>query len=285
MVQGLWKKLFIGAAVLLVISLVFDGILWHRLNDTTAQLNAIQPEMDSLKAERDQMLSSYVSLRDQINLRLGFRQDGQRLINPDDPEVVAKVQEITDGYSEEELWHDYASLYQWTMRNIKYSLDSPTPILPESVTGTLEWGYDFWRTPAETIRDGTGDCEDISVLLTSMLLNYNQRKFPVCVIGIQTAGSNPKAHVAVAILNEGDQLSIFDITGRYWTPFSDMGGFGTQEISLALNHWFNHLKDELPDPQVYVVFSENLYLEFSSNEEFIDWARRVYQDEPVENSG
>jgi len=276
MAQGLWKKLFIAAAVLLVVSLILDGVLWNRLNDLTAQLNAIKPGMDSLKVEREQMLSDYASLRDEMNLRVGFKQNSPLLIMPDDPEIVAKVQEITVGYSEEELWHDYASLYQWTMRNIKYSLDSPTPILPESVSGTLGWSRDFWRTPAETIAHGTGDCEDISVMLTSMMLNYNQRRFPVCVIGIQTIGSNPKAHMAVAILNEGDQLSIFDITSRYWTPFSEMGGFGTQDIPLALDHWYNHLKEELPDPQVYVVFSENFYLEFSGNEEFIDWASRAY---------
>ena len=274
--QGLWKKLFIAAAVLLVVSLILDGILWNKLNDITAQLNAVKPGMDSLEAEREQMLSDYASLRDEMNLRVGFKQNSPRLIMPDDPEIVAKVQEITGGYSEEELWKDYASLYQWTMRNIKYSLDSPTPILPDSVNGTLEWGKDFWRTPGETIKHGTGDCEDISVMLASMLLNYNQGRFPVCAIGIETIGSNPKAHVAVVILNEGDQLSIFDITARYWTPFSKMGGFGTQDIPIALNHWYKHLEEELPAPQVYVVFSENFYLEFSGNEEFIDWASRAY---------
>ncbi len=266
MAQGLWKKLFIAAAVLLVVSLILDGILWNRLNDITTEL----------KVEREQMLSDYASLRDEMNLRVGFKQNAPFLIMPDDPEIVAKVQEIVGSYDEEELWHDYASLYQWTMRNIKYSLDSPTPILPESVSGTLGWSMDLWRTPAETIAHEAGDCEDISVMLASMMLNYNQRRFPVCVIGIQTIGSNPKAHMAVAILNEGDQLSIFDITSRYWTPFSKMGGFGTQDIPLALDHWYNHLKDELPDPQVYVVFSENFYLEFSGNEEFLDWASRAY---------
>ncbi|GAI09311.1 unnamed protein product, partial [marine sediment metagenome] len=189
-----WKKLFIAVAVLLVVSLILDGILWNRLNDLTAQLNAIKPGMDSLKVEREQMLSDYASLRDEINLRVGFKQDGPRLIMPDDPEIVAKVQEITEGYSEEELWKDYARLYQWAMKNIKYSLDSPTPILPESVNGTLEWGRDFWRTPAETIEHGTGDCEDISVMLASMLLNYNQRRFPVCS-PLTTQGSAPFQHL------------------------------------------------------------------------------------------
>ncbi len=186
MISGLWKKLFIVAAVLLVISLILSSSLWHQvnairtqLNDITAQLSAVKPGMDSLKAERDQILSSYTKLRQQINLRTGIRQDGQSFITPDDPEIAALVQEITGGYSEEELWRDYGRLYRWIAMNIEYSLDSPTPLLPESISGTMEWSKDFWRTPVETIRDGAGDCEDISLLLASMLLNYNQGRFPV----------------------------------------------------------------------------------------------------------
>jgi len=281
--QSLWKKLFIAVTVLLVISFALDASLWHQLNatksqlnDITAQLNAVQPGMDSLKAERDRVVSGYANLREQINLRLGIGQDSQSFITPDDPEISAKVQGITGGYSEEKLWKDYARLSQWTMRNIKYSLDSPVPLLPESVDGTLEWGKDFWRTPIETIRDGTGDCEDISLLLTSMLLNYNQRRFPVCVVGVKTTGPEPRAHVAVAILSENNQLSIFDIVGRYYTPFSTVGGFGSQDVPLALDHWLNHIKEEMPGAQIYVVFSENFYKEFSGNEEFIDWVSKVY---------
>jgi len=281
--QGLWKKLFIAVTVLLVISLILGGSLWYQLNttkiqlsDITAQLNAVQPGMDSLKAERDRVVEGYANLREQINLRLGIGQDSRSFITPDDPKISAMVQEITGGYSEEELWKDYARLFRWIMGNIKYSLDSPTPLLPESVEGTLEWGKDFWRTPVETIRDGTGDCEDISVLLASMLLNYNERRFPVCVVGIKTTGSKPRAHVAVAILSENNQLSIFDVVGRYYTPFSAVGGFGSQDVPLALDHWLNHIKKEMPGAQIYVLFSENFYQEFSGNQEFIDWASKVY---------
>lgn len=281
--QSLWKKLSVIATVLLVISLILGGSLWHQLNatksqlnDTTARLSAIKPDMDSLKAERDRILSSYANLREQINLRVGTSQNGQSFITPDDPEISAKVQEITGGYSEEEIWKDYARLFQWTMRNIKYSLDSPIPLLPESVDGTLEWGKDFWRTPVETIRDATGDCEDIALLLTSMLLNYNQRRYPVWIVGIMTFGSDPRAHIAVAILSENNQLSIFDIPGRYYTPFSTIGGFGSQDVPLAIEHWLIRLEKEMLGAQIYVVFSENFYQEFSSNQEFIDWVSKVY---------
>lgn len=277
--QGLWKNLFIAVTVLLVISFALDASLWQQLNatksqlnDTIAQLNAVKPTMDSLKAERDQVVEGYANLREQINLRAGIEQDSRSFITPDDPEISAKVLEITGGYSEEKLWKDYARLFQWTMKNIKYSLDSPVPILPESVDGTLEWGKDFWRTPVETIRDGTGDCEDIALLLTSMLLNYNQRRYPAWIVGVKTTGAQPKAHMAVAIPSKNNQLSFFDIPGRYYTPFSTVGGFGSQDVPLAVDHWLSHLEKEMLGAQIYVIFSENFYQEFSGNQEFIDWA-------------
>lgn len=276
MTPGLWKKLFIVATVLLVISLIVCGSLWHQLNDITAQLNDIKPEVDSLKAERDRILSSYAELRRQINLRTGIRQDAQSFITPDDPEISVRVQEITGGYSAEELWRDYGSLFRWVMMNIEYSQDSPTPLLPESVYGTLEWRGDFWRMPAETIRDGTGDCEDISLLLASMLLNYNQRRFPIWLVGVKSAGFQPRAHVAVAIPSANNQLTIFDIASHYYTPFLTIGGIGSQDVPLAVDHWLNHLEKEMPDTQIYVVFSENFYQEFSGSEEFIDWASRRF---------
>ena len=127
-----------------ILLLIPCGSLWYQLNatkiqlndtiaqlnETTAQLNAIKPGAERLIAERDLILSSYTSLRKQINLRLGSGQDGQHFITPDEPEISAIVQEITRGYCEENLWKDYTRLFQWTMVNIKYSLDSPIPLLP-----------------------------------------------------------------------------------------------------------------------------------------------------------
>jgi len=284
MTQGLWKKLFIVVTVLLVISIILGGSLWHQLNtikiqlnNITAQLNAIQPEMDRLKAEQDRILSGYNNLKKQIDLRLGIRQDGQCFITPDDPVISAKVQEITGGYSEDadEFWKDHGRLFQWVIWNIEYSADSPIPLLPESINGTLEWGKDFWRMPVETLRDGTGDCEDMAVLLASMLLNYTQRNYTVWIVGARTFGSTPKAHVAVALPIENNQLTIFDPASRYYTPFPTIGGIGTQEVTLAVDDWLTRLAEEIPGAQIYVVFSEDFYQEFTTTEEFIDWAYRL----------
>ena len=270
--------------VLLVIAIITGGSLWHQLNDTkiqltnaTAQLNAVKPGMDSLKAEQDQILSSYANLRRQINLRTGIEHDSQCFITPDAPEISAKVQEITGGYSEEELWKDYERLFQWIGMNTEYNLDSPTPFLPEAIDGTLEWGTDFWRMPVETLRDGAGDCEDTALLLASMLLNYNQRKFPVWIVGVKTPGSPPKAHVAVAIPSKNNQLTIFDIAAHYYTPYtpSPIPGLGSKDIPQAIDHWLTYLERKLPSAQIYIAFSEDFYQEFSSTQEFVDWVSKL----------
>ena len=296
MIQGLWKKLLIAVAVLLVISVSLSGSLWHQLNttrtwlndtnnqlsetrtqlnETITQLNALEQEIESFYGDSRQILSDYHKLREQINLRLGIRQNGQLFITPDDPAVSAIVREITVDHPEEELWKGYGHMFRWIIRDIKYSVDSPIPLLPESTNEPLEWKSDFWRLPAETIRGKAGDCEDMAVLLVSMLLNYNQRKYPAWVFGVRTFSSEPRAHVAVAIPIVDNRLAIFDTAGRYYTPFPDLGGFGCQDIPLAIDHWLSHLEtnfeQKMSGAQVYMAFSENFYREFSSTQEFVDW--------------
>ena len=276
MTQNSFKKLFIIAAVLLVISLAVIIGLFYQLSSfgiqTNDLLNASRSEIDRLEAEKERLLDTYADVRRQIDLRLGIGEDCQFFLTPDDPEISALVQEITEDFSEKGFWKDYQNIYRWIMKNIEYSRDSPTPLLPEAINGTLDWGKDFWRLPVETIRDGTGDCEDIASLLASMLLNYNQREFHVWIVGIRNDAPNPRAHVAVGLPLQKSQFAIFDITARYYTPFVKIGGFGSQYLPLAIDHWLAHLEERVPDARVYVVYSENFYKEFSSNEEFIDWA-------------
>lgn len=272
MTPGLLKKMFIVVTVLLITSLIFGASSLYQLN---AQLNAIKLEMDGLKAEQNRILSSYADMRKQVNIRLGFGRDSEYFITPDDPEVSAIVQEVTGGYSETNFWKHYTRLFQWIMSNVEYSLDSPTPILPESINGALNWRKDFWRMPVDTIEDKRGDCEDMAVLLASMLLNYNQRRFPTWVVGARTSGPEPKAHVAVAIPFQNNQLAIFDTASHYYTPFSNVGGFGSQDLPLAVDHWLTHLARQMPDAYIYIAFSEDFYQEFSSTEEFIDWVTNL----------
>ncbi len=306
--QSLWKKLFIAVTILLVVSFVIGGGLWYQLDstktelvmtkaeldttktqlDTTkTQLDTTKTQLDTTKAELDttktrletveneqtQMLNHYSDLREQINIRLGKEQDRQSFVTPDDVEVSANVQEITDGYSEDvnELWRDYDRLYRWVVKNIDYSGDSYTPLLPDVMNGNLRWKQEFWRMPAETLKDKTGDCEDMAVLLASLLLSYNEGEFAVWVLGIQTREPEYKGHLAVAFPVKGNKLTILDPAGNYYTGYHSWRSLRSDDVAVATNEWLSHWAQDMPGAQIVTAFSGKFYREFSGTEEFIDW--------------
>jgi len=278
--SSLQKKLFTIVFVLLVISLILSISLWQQLKvtksqlaDTTAQLRAAETRIDRIKGEGSWLVDHYPDFRKQISMRLGEGQDAQHFITPDDPAVSTKVQEIAGGYAEDvkEWWADYERMYFWVIRNIEYAPDSHTPILPEPMNETLRWQEGFWRMPAETIRDKAGDCEDMTALLASMLLNYNERRHPVWAIGIESYKPKPARHIALAFPVEGKRLTILDPTARYYTIFPIGWGIAAYEPSIAVSDWLFRWAEKMNDAYVYMVFSEDVYQEFSSTEEFIEW--------------
>lgn len=245
-----------------------------QLNTTEMQLDTTKAQLEAEESKRLQMLNNYSDLRKEISLRLGNGQDCQGFITPDDPEVSAKVLEITGGYAQDvdEFWRDYQRLYQWVTKNIKYTTDSYTPILPELMDGTLAWKQEFWRMPTETLKDKAGDCEDMAVLLASMLSNYNEGSFAVWAVGIQTSVPEYKGHLAVAFPVEGNQLTILDPAGSYYTG-DYSGGLRAYDVAVAVNKWLSHQAKDMPGAQIFMAFSDEFYREFSSTEEFIRWVK------------
>ncbi|MBA7609488.1 hypothetical protein ES703_16679 [subsurface metagenome] len=81
-----------------------------------------------------------------VNVRYGQWHDLRDFIQPSNPDVLAEYSQIGPNY-----W----ALYDFVCRNISYRLD---------------FG-EFWQVPSETLR-GYGDCEDSSILLTSLLRNF-----------------------------------------------------------------------------------------------------------------
>ena len=68
-------------------------------------------------------------------------------IQPNNPDILAVLSEVGP---------DPWALYDFVCRNISYRRDIG----------------EFWQTPSETLR-GCGDCEDTSILLTSLLKNFS----------------------------------------------------------------------------------------------------------------
>ncbi len=73
----------------------------------------------------------------------GQLHDLRDFVQPDNPDVLAVYSQYGP-----ESW----ALYDWVCKNVSYRLDLG----------------EFWQTPSETLR-GDGDCEDTSILFTSLI--------------------------------------------------------------------------------------------------------------------
>lgn len=270
------KLQFLGLAVL-VAAFTLIGVMWHRLQSVEDQLRyAVQnwQSAETRAGEGNWLADKYPKLREEVSARLGNGADAMLFITPDDPAVAELVQQITGGRKSDpqEQWQDTEKMYSWIVRNVDYAADTYTPVLPEPLDEVgVRWEGGFWRTPAETIRDKAGDCEDMSALLISMLLNYNERSTPAWGVGIESSRPAPARHIAVAIPIVNNQLTILDPTARYHTTFPNGWGIAGKDAPLALNDWLAKWSDKMPESQVYMVFSEDFYVELDGNERFLEW--------------
>jgi hypothetical protein len=243
----------------------------NQLTDTKFQLSTVQTQLKTTQNEKTQMLTQYSGLIEQINSKLGQGENSEKYITPDNVSVSAKAKEITGGYSEDnnERWRDYKQLYDWVVKNTKYNDDTYLPILPSNISGKIVWVQEFWRMPEETLEDKAGDCEDMAILLASMMLSYNNEKYSIWVLGIKNEDS---AHLGVAYPVAGYNLVILDPAGNYYT--GENGGYlRSFDINRAVSDWLAHWSREMPGAHINKVFSNKLYKEFSSTEEFINWAK------------
>ena len=313
--QSLWKKLFIAMAVLFVISSSIGGVLWYQQVPVRAELGAARLQLSAIRAElaaaRDELnvvksqwgltsnrlaiaeynlnqwLARYSYFREQIYTRLADGPSIQRYFTPHEPAISAIVQEITGGYSpeKEEWWKDTSRMNRWVCDNIKYTTDSYLPILPANVSEDLIWQRDFWRLPVETLQDEAGDCEDVALLLASMLSNYNEGRLEVWIIGVQNEN---RRHIAVAYPVEGGLITVLDPAGNYYTWHYSWSELRAYDVAVVIRDWLRDWESVMPDAEVYAIFSDQYYMPFSGTEEFVNWFRSEYGgsyplvfDEPI----
>jgi hypothetical protein len=237
-----------------------------RLTTTTKQLAAARDEVN-------QTQSHYSALVGQVLLRRGSTAEDRRsFIDPDNASVAAKVSEVAGDYSEDvnEYWRDCDRLYRWVVNNVEYARDSYLPMLPATPSGTLSWSEDCWRTPEETLDDLVGDCEDMALLLASMLISYNEGEYAVWLLEIRSEEPEVKAHLAVAFPVADGRLSILDPAGNYYTGYRQ-GRLQSSTASTAVRDWLSHWSTKMPGAEIVLVFSDSIDQEFSGNDEFLEW--------------
>jgi len=234
--------------------------------------DTLQSGYSSLQSSYDSYVSDYGALRNQINQRT-LQQGVKDFITPLETAVKSKVLQITGGWSNpsdwNEFWTDVKAMYDWVVSNIEYRYDGLSPILPSSPSGNIEYSDEMWQFPKETLNLMKGDCEDMAVLLTSMILSYGGTKFggAECISIEGSLGG----HVGVQILVAGDKLTILDPAGKYYTQ-TWYGSIDSKDISTEIDNWLNYWQSEMGnDVRVERVFSNDLDKSFSSTSEYISW--------------
>jgi hypothetical protein len=81
-------------------------------------------------------------------------------ITPECPSVKEALQDILGDPPYELSQAGFDDIRDWVAINIDYMSDEE------------RWGEDYWQTPEETLSYHTGDCEDFSTLLCSLLRAY-----------------------------------------------------------------------------------------------------------------
>jgi predicted transglutaminase-like cysteine proteinase len=133
----------------------------------------------------------------------------------------------------------------WVADNIDYKSDEE------------QWGEDYWQTPDETLRLRTGDCEDFSILLCSLLRAYGFDAEQVFVaLGDDGQG-------------EGHAFVIED-----WNQNGDWGRIEPQAPTRVSSlGWFNGLKTnpdaELDNYDITVAFND---LYYTDNSDSFSWS-------------
>ena len=167
-----------------------------------SQITTLQSEITSLNsiiAPLQAYVAAYKNLRDKVNQRWN-NINIESFITPQDQTVRNIVYDITGGWSNtsdwNEFWKDVKAMYAWVVNNIEYRNDGLYPKLPDDPSGALAFWKEMWQFPNETLNLRQGDCEDMAILLCSMVRCYNGMKYPVECIIIE---SSTVGHVAVQI--------------------------------------------------------------------------------------
>jgi len=164
------------------------GILQSKYNGSVSNYDSLSSTYDYLQEDYDQLLEiyddlmqthnsyvdAYEEVQELVNLRSSHPTEQEKtLITPNDPDVQNLVVSVTGGWSNtsdwNEYWDDCMKLYDWVFSNVEYRSDGLYPILPSDPSGNVQQYGEMWQLPNETLSSEEGDCEDMAMLLASLL--------------------------------------------------------------------------------------------------------------------
>jgi len=115
----------------------------------------------------------------------------------------------------------FDDIRDWVAINIDYTPDEK------------RWGTDYWQTPEETLSYHTGDCEDFSILLCSLLRTYGVDAESVYVaLGVDD-GEDGHAFLLENWYHDGEWRRVESQSATQLSSWDSLLGFPTPDSRLA----------------------------------------------------
>ena len=146
-------------------------------------------------------------------------------ITPECPWVKGTLQEILGDPPYELSQAGFDEIRDWVATNIDYMPDEK------------RWGEDYWQTPEETLSHSSGDCEDFSTLLCSLLRAYGIGAERVYVaLGVDGGDDEEEPGHAFLIENWYQDGEWRRIESQSSSQYTDLDfGLDEYEITAAFN--------------------------------------------------
>ncbi len=153
----------------------------EQIAEAESEISQIETEISKLETQIAEEKGKQGDIRNQIDVLTQRKsalqeqvdqykkmqsRDPRGFITVDDPVVKAKVEEITKGWATTRDKQE--ALFEYVRDEITYVTEGNPKryIYPKPF---LEYKFDFWQYPKETIEWKKGDCEDQAILLCTMM--------------------------------------------------------------------------------------------------------------------
>lgn len=184
--------------------------------DTLNEISALSSEVDNLQSYVNSFQLEVNSIQD--NLQQAQSQidvvekrtnptstQKESYVTPDDPAVVDRVAAL--GGTGQWDWSIARDFLDWVVANIEYESD---PEIPNPYDYGATTRGEWYKYPSETLSEGCGDCEDLAILLASMLRANGGVGTYVLTVYTQDSG-----HALVITRVEGQNAAIWDPAYRW----------------------------------------------------------------------
>jgi transglutaminase-like putative cysteine protease len=141
-------------------------------------------------------------------------------INPARSEIKIAIKEILPA-DEKDNYGDLDALREWVATNIRYKSDQDN-----------FGARDYWQFPMETLERGSGDCEDIAILLCSLLRAYGVPAEQVYV----AVGNTKGTQVYHAYLIERYSKGIWNMIEPQLDPITSAVSFTFLDWALTYDY-------------------------------------------------